>query len=236
MLKVPMITLSIFSLRIFLMFVIQVNSSLELVLLLSLAIIWSDGCAAQFRSRYVFKLLSTYRLDLLIDWHYNEAHHGKGPMDGIGRSIENVVFRHVKSERIIINSVKEFSEAANQFCPSITTLFQRSDAILSESIDIEEAPIIPGTLKIHNLKRSNQTATREVKIDFFFLSNSKEPCFTQIYTKQCGHVDRDFDSLAQFRNTYAKCMGKHMDVHETKAWLRCPVCVQWFHEACFFEK
>ena len=35
MLRVPMITLSIFSLRIFLMFVIQLNSSLELVLLLS---------------------------------------------------------------------------------------------------------------------------------------------------------------------------------------------------------
>ena len=32
MLRVPMITLSIFSLRIFLMFVIQLNSSLDLVL------------------------------------------------------------------------------------------------------------------------------------------------------------------------------------------------------------
>ena len=31
MLRVPMVTLSIFSLRIFLMFVIQLNSSLELV-------------------------------------------------------------------------------------------------------------------------------------------------------------------------------------------------------------
>ena len=35
MLRVPMITLSIFLLRIFLMFVIQLNSSLELVLLLN---------------------------------------------------------------------------------------------------------------------------------------------------------------------------------------------------------
>ena len=78
------------------------------------------------------------------------------------------IMKH-KSGRIIVNSAKKFSEAANQFCPSITTLFQRSDAILSEPIDIEEAPIIPGTLKILNLKRSNQTATGEVKIDFFFL-------------------------------------------------------------------
>ena len=136
-------------------------------------------------------------------------------MDGIGGTMKIVVFRHVKSGRIIVNSAKEFSEAANQFCPSITTLFQRSYAILSEPIDIEEAPIIPRTLKILNLKRSNQTATGEVKNDFFF---------------QCGHVD---NSLAQFRSTCAYCMGKHMYV-QTKAWLRCPVCVQWFHEACFF--
>ena len=118
---------------------------------LTKAIIWSDGCAAQFRSCLVFKLLFTYRPDLLIDWHYNEAHHGKGPMNGIGGTIKNVVFRHVKSGRIIVSSAKEFSEAVNQFCSSITTLFQRSDAILSEPIDIEEAPIIPATLKIHNL-------------------------------------------------------------------------------------
>ena len=43
MLRVPMITLSIFSLRIFLMFVIQLNSSLELVLLLSLGTSGSFG-------------------------------------------------------------------------------------------------------------------------------------------------------------------------------------------------
>ena len=44
---------------------------------LTKVILWSDGCAAQFRSRFVFKLISTYRPDLLIDWHYNEAHHGR---------------------------------------------------------------------------------------------------------------------------------------------------------------
>ena len=73
-------------------------------------------------------------------------------MDGVGGTTKNVVFRHVKPGPIIVNSAKEFSEAANQFCSYITTLFQRSDAKLSEPIDTEEAPIIPGTLKIHNVK------------------------------------------------------------------------------------
>ena len=56
-------------------------------------IVWSDGCASQFRSRFVFKLLSLYRPELLLEWNYNETHHGKGPMDGIGGTIKNVGFR-----------------------------------------------------------------------------------------------------------------------------------------------
>ena len=129
----------------------------------------------------LLSFISTYRPDLLIDWHYNEANHGKGPMDGIGGTLKNVVFRQVKSGRIIINSEKDFCKAANQFCPSITTLFQKADVILSEPDDIEEAPIIPGTLKTHKLTRSMLLTTGETKIDFYFLSNGKEPCFAQKY-------------------------------------------------------
>ena len=45
---------------------------------------WNDGFVLQFRSRFVYKLLANYRRDLQLKWDYNEAHHGKGPMDGIG--------------------------------------------------------------------------------------------------------------------------------------------------------
>ena len=94
-------------------------------------IIWSDGCAAQFRSRFVFELVSVYQPDLFLEWHYNEAHHGKGPMDGIGGTIKNMVFRQVKAGKIIINSAEDFYNAANQFCASIATLFQRKGQITS---------------------------------------------------------------------------------------------------------
>ena len=65
-------------------------------------ILWSDGCAAQFRSRFVFKLLADYRPDIQVEWNYNEAHHGKGPMDGIGGTVKNVVYRQVKSGNVTI--------------------------------------------------------------------------------------------------------------------------------------
>ena len=47
-------------------------------------VMWGDGCAAQFRSRFVFKLLANYRRDLQLEWKYNETHHDKDPMDRIG--------------------------------------------------------------------------------------------------------------------------------------------------------
>lgn len=156
-------------------------------------------------------------------------------MDGIGGTVKNVVFRHVKSGQVIINSAEDFSRAANRFCPSITTLFQPSDSVLSEPSDIESAPVIPSTLKIHKFVRGTNIENGETEVKFFFLSNEEEPCYTKTYSTKigCGHIDRDFDSLAQFRSTCAYCLGRHMEVDETEDWLRCPMCMQWFHEDCF---
>ena len=127
---------------------------------LTKVILWSDECAVQFRSHFAFKLISTYSPDLLIEWHYNEAHHVKEPMDGIGGTITCCICQ-VKSGQFIINSTEDFWKAANRFCSSITTLFQKSDLILSEPSDIEEAPIVTGTLKIHKFTRCPPTATEE---------------------------------------------------------------------------
>ena len=116
-------------------------------------------------------------------------------------------------------------------------LFQPSDSILSEPSDIESAPVIPSTstLKIHKLVRETNSKNGGSKINFFFLSNDDEPCHSKTYSKKigCGHIDRDFDSLAEFRSTCAYCLERHMEDDETEDWLRCPMCMQWFHEGCF---
>ena len=92
-------------------------------------------------------------------------------MDGIDSTIKNAVFRQVMSDQIMIKSAENFCKAANQFSPSVTKLFQKSDVIHSEPSDIEVAPIIPRTPKIHNLTRCPPTAAGETQIDFFFLTN-----------------------------------------------------------------
>ena len=84
---------------------------------------WNNGCAAQFRSRLVFKVLANYCRDLQLDWNYNKALHGKSPMGGIWGTIKSMVLRQVKSGRVITNSTEEFSVAVNKFVPSIATIF-----------------------------------------------------------------------------------------------------------------
>ena len=46
--------------------------------------IWSDGCASQFWSRFVFGLMTHFNPDYNIQWYYNKRHHGKNPMDSVG--------------------------------------------------------------------------------------------------------------------------------------------------------
>ena len=53
--------------------------------------IWSDGCASQFRSRFFSALMTHFNPDYTIQWYYNERHHGKGPMDGVGGTVKNTV-------------------------------------------------------------------------------------------------------------------------------------------------
>ena len=84
-----------------------------------------------------------------------------------------------------------FCKAANQFCPSITTLFQKSDVILSKPSDTEEAPIISGTLKIHKFTRCPPTTTGEFQINFSpyrITKNLVVPKSTPP-KKRCGHED-----------------------------------------------
>ena len=50
-----------------------------------------------------------------ICWYYNRHHHGKGPMDGIGGTVNNLVFRHVKSGKVVINTPEEVVHYADKF-------------------------------------------------------------------------------------------------------------------------
>ena len=58
--------------------------------------ICSDGCASQIRSRFVIALMTHFNPDHAIQWYYNEHHHGKGPRNGVGGTVKNMIFHHLK--------------------------------------------------------------------------------------------------------------------------------------------
>ena len=58
----------------------------------------------------------------IIDWHYNKVHHGKGLMDRIDFTVKNLAYHRVLSGDVVINTLREFVEFANQIS-SVDCLF-----------------------------------------------------------------------------------------------------------------
>ena len=67
---------------------------------INMVYIWSDGCASQFRSQYVFRTLSFYPASLKVFWDYGEAHHFKGLHDGIGGTIKRCVYDDLRASKV----------------------------------------------------------------------------------------------------------------------------------------
>ena len=100
-------------------------------------IVWSDGCSAQFRSRFVFRLLTEDLFDgVELTWNYNEQSHGKGLMDGVGGTVKNIIFRKVKSGFVTIDSPFEFHQAILKFVPSIKSVYLPDTDVLNEPKNI----------------------------------------------------------------------------------------------------
>ena len=113
-----------------------------------------DGMATQFRSRFIFQLLAgTMFLNKSLCWFYNEGHRGKVPVDDVGRTIKNIIFRKVNSGQIVVHTPKEFSDAAMKFVSSIIIVYLPKSNKMVEPESIHQAPSIPETLSVHKFVR-----------------------------------------------------------------------------------
>ena len=197
---------------------------------ISRIIIWSDGCSAQFRSRFVSFFLAQFYTDIIIEWNYTEAHHGKGPMDGIGGTLKNKVFKEVKSGRLSIETPEKFANAADRLC-NIDSLYLPLENYLEEPSGIEGAREIKGILKIHRIIRKFNH--QEVPyLDFYELSSDDDVFHRQFYRSDtdpevCGHIITD--SRCD-KNTCGHCAEKYK---RQEAWSQCGICGFWFHDSCY---
>ena len=90
-----------------------------------------------------------------IKWNNNEDHHCKGLMDRSVGTIENNMFREVKSGRIAstVRLLSGFVTHASRLIQSSTTLYFPKKDIFEEPASSENALYIKGSLDIHKVKR-----------------------------------------------------------------------------------
>ena len=132
-------------------------------------------------------MLFTFDTSVNLAWCYNERHHDKGPMDGIGGTLRNSVYHDVMSEKCIIGTPKQFAEYAERSVNGITSLYLPTEEVLKEPEDIESTRRIAATLQIHVVKRFFDNR-KVCVLEFYHLTNDSEPYFTQFYGQGgCGH-------------------------------------------------
>ena len=196
-------------------------------------IVWSDGCASQFRSKFLFSLMTYFDRSVHFEWHYNEAHHGKGTMNCVGSTIKRVLFGLVKSGKIVINTAEDFAREAEKAVPYIATIFLSVNDEIIEPASVDSAPAIKGTLNVHKISRSfNQNGVCYLEV--FELSTDPTPFNKQFYRRPnepivCDHAE----ATVVDSNHCGHCPQVYKP--NDKLWLKCPVCNIWFHEKCFEE-
>ena len=193
----------------------------------------SDGCAAQFRSKYIFSLMTDLAQEDTIIWYYNERHHGKGPMDGVGGTLKNIMFRKVKSGEISFETAKDFADNARKICNAIHTIYLPKSDEKVEKDKVLHARAIPQTLKVHKVIRQYNDVDGSWTLQFYKIATDMDPFHSQVYLNQeeedgCGHVL----ASAPDDNICPHCCQVY--TVDDRDWLRCPLCNQWFHEDCFY--
>ena len=164
-----------------------------------------------------------------LSWFYNEGHHGKVPMDDLGETMKNVIFRNAKSGQIAVHTRKEFSHAAMKFVSSIITVYlPKSDEVV-EPESLHQAPSIPEALLIHKFVR--QISDRgDCNIEFFKTAVDYEAFHIQ-WCKRSSDVVCGHENSNKSNNECSTCEEWYLEYGGE--WLQCLICEQWFHETCF---
>ena len=169
-------------------------------------------------------------LNKSLYWFFNEGHHGKVPMDDVGRTNKNAIFRKVKSGQIVVHTPKEFSDAAMKFFPSIITIYLPKSDDIVEPESIHQALFIPETLSIHKFVRQINDRG-DCKIEFFKTAVDQEVFHSQCYKKASDAVCGQEKS----RKSDSECSTcRKWYTEDRSEWSQCPICEQCFHETYFY--
>lgn len=100
----------------------------------------TDGCAAQFKNKYILSNLIYMESDygLKSTWHFMPTSHGKSAADGIGGILKRQVCHRILSGLFQIRNAKDFVDCASTFSKNINVLYASSVEMEAETSVLKE--------------------------------------------------------------------------------------------------
>lgn len=96
--------------------------------------IFSDGCAAQFKNKWMVSTVTRVTLCLTVtSWSFFATAHGKGLVDVIGGRAKSTVWMKVRARRAVVKNANDFFNVASRFIPGITFFYVPECVIREEA-------------------------------------------------------------------------------------------------------
>ena len=138
--------------------------------------VWSDGCAAQYKSRvplYNVASFTPYRLT----WNFFGSRHGKCEADGEAAVVKNFLDRIVRARGIVMNTAKDVYDLLNSSERAIHSGSSQRHMYYIPSITIKDyrqrAPQAKSVPAVKNIRRVHQVQS----ITHGFLIRSLSSCY-----------------------------------------------------------
>ncbi|CAF1395943.1 unnamed protein product, partial [Didymodactylos carnosus] len=119
--------------------------------------VFSDGAASQFKQRFMFRNLVQLARDFSFDltWNFFATSHGKGVVDGIGRTVKCLVWGAVLAGQTC-RSAEDFVRIAKQKTNKITLIELTKNDIDASKNKLQNifavVKAVSETLKTHCIK------------------------------------------------------------------------------------
>ena len=108
---------------------------------ISTAHIFSDGTSAQFKNCSIFSVLPLLqsKFDINVHWHYSITSHAKGVVDGIGGTIERIVWNYAiaNNAEIVFSSAENLAVIATLRNPNIMIKYLSSNDAQEKAHEVQ---------------------------------------------------------------------------------------------------
>ena len=117
--------------------------------------VWTNGPNSQFKNKYVMGAIEmlSKMYNIKIIWNFRTNSHGKGPVDGVGATLEQIAADKVYRHESIINNLQDFYNAVMHFSVKVTCMPLDEFQVHVENLGLqklfESVQPIPDITKYH---------------------------------------------------------------------------------------